>query len=154
MADTETPSSASTPTNGSTRVVAKRVGTRRAPRKRVTQAAKKSGKAAKSSARKSAPVKSSKTGVTRKLRAAPGRNKTQTAAIIAVAAAAATGAVYALRRLGWVGKAASLALLNKDVRQATTAAVKSLVEKTGDFAEQAGQLAGQTGRKAKDLLSR
>lgn len=143
MADTETPS-------GSTRVVAKRAGTSQTPRRRAA-------KAAKTVARKSAPKKAARTVVGRKApaKAAAGRSKkAQTAAIIALGAAAAAGAVYALRKLGWSGKAASLAFLNKDVRRVTAQAVKSLVEKTGDLAEQAGELAGQAGKKGRSLLSR
>ncbi len=154
MADTETPSSAP---SGSTRVVAKRAGTSPAPRKRAVKAAKKSTKTTRTLARKSAPAKTANPVAKRKASAkAPARHSknAQTAAIIALATAAAAGAVYALRKFGWGGKAASLALLNKDVRRVTAEAVKSLVEKTGDLAEQAGQLAGQAGKKGRNLLSR
>ncbi|MBS7458151.1 hypothetical protein [Coralloluteibacterium stylophorae] len=85
----------------------------------------------------------------------PARKTAQTAAMIAIGAAAAAGAVYALRRAGYLGKSSSsIASLNKDVKRLTAEAVKSLVDKSSDLADQAGKVATRVEKKGRKLLAR
>ncbi|MFC4729181.1 hypothetical protein [Coralloluteibacterium thermophilus] len=88
-------------------------------------------------------------------RAGVSRKTLQTAAIVAVSAAAAAGAVYALRRSGvFDGGGRSLASLNADVKRITADTVKALVERGEDMADHAGRLASKAEKKGRRLLAR
>lgn len=120
-------------------------------RKTATRAARPGRATARSEATTvtKAPVKRATTKKT------PARKTAETAAMIAIGAAAAAGAVYALKRAGYLGKSSSsIASLNKDVKRLTAEAVKSLVDKSSDLADQAGKVATRVEKKGRKLLSR